>query len=106
MHDHADSLGAVVKTRRRELCLRQEELAALAEVSTRFVHSLEHDKQTIRLDALLRVLNTLGLLLVVTGPDISAVVQFRSIGSIESIESIGSIDASKSKESADLKAQQ
>lgn len=76
MHDHADSLGSLVKARRRELRLRQDELAALAEVSTRFLHSLEHDKQTIRLDSLMNVLNTLGLTLLVTGPGWSVAVRF------------------------------
>ncbi len=76
MHDHAESLGSTVRARRRELGLRQDELAALAEVSTRFVHAVEHDKRTIRLDALLAVLNTLGLNLIVAGPQNSSVVQF------------------------------
>ena len=72
-----------MRSRRRELRLRQDELAALAEVSTRFVHSVEHDKQTIRLDALLNVLDTLGLTLVITGPGRSTVVNFEPNDAVE-----------------------
>lgn len=54
-------LGTTVRDRRRSLGLRQEELADLAGVSIRFIHSLEHDKPTLRLDKLLHVLEVLGL---------------------------------------------
>jgi len=54
-------IGACVAHRRRSLGLRQAELADLADVSIRFIHSLEHDKPTVRLDKVLAVLEVLGL---------------------------------------------
>jgi y4mF family transcriptional regulator len=71
MSDLADSdrrvaaLAAAVRHRRRELGLRQEEVAALAGCSERFVHTLEHGKATVRLSKVLDVFEVLGLDLVV-----------------------------------------
>jgi HTH-type transcriptional regulator / antitoxin HipB len=68
MHDRAGDytavLGQGIRRRRLELGLHQDELAALAGVSVRFVHTLEHDKPTLRLDKVLAVLGQLGLDLV------------------------------------------
>ena len=64
MHDRADDpafWSDEIRRRRLELGLRQEELAALANVSTRFVHTLEQGKPTLRLDKVLAVLGQLGL---------------------------------------------
>ena len=64
MHDRADypaSWADELRRRRLELGLRQGELAALAGVSTRFVHTLEQGKPTLRLDKVLAVLGQLGL---------------------------------------------
>lgn len=58
--------GNLVRTRRRELGLRQDELADLAGVSTRFVHSLEADKPSVQLDRVVAVFDVLGLALSVT----------------------------------------
>jgi y4mF family transcriptional regulator len=68
MHDRADDpafWSDEIRRRRLELGLRQDELAALANVSTRFVHTLEQGKPTLRLDKVLAVLGQLGLDLVV-----------------------------------------
>ncbi len=67
MHDRARepaTWGKDLRSRRLELRLRQDELAALAGVSTRFVHALEQSKPTVRLDKVLAVLRQLGLDLV------------------------------------------
>lgn len=56
-------LGEAVVERRRELGLRQDELADLAGVSTRFVHTLEADKPSLQLDRVEAVLEVLGLAL-------------------------------------------
>jgi HTH-type transcriptional regulator / antitoxin HipB len=67
MHDRANDLAVwaeKIRRRRLELGLRQYELAALAGVSTRFVHTLEQGKPTVRLDKVLAVLSQLGLDLV------------------------------------------
>ncbi len=51
----------MVRHRRKLNKLRQDELAALAEVSTRSVHAIETSKSTVRLDVLLAVCSALGL---------------------------------------------
>ncbi|MCA8973973.1 MAG: type II toxin-antitoxin system Y4mF family antitoxin [Planctomycetes bacterium] len=63
MHDRSFSaaLADAVRRRREELGLRQVELAELANCSTRFVHTVESGKATVRLDKLLTVLQVLGL---------------------------------------------
>lgn len=58
---HAEDLGRGIAARRKELGLTQEELAALAGVSTRFLSSLEGGKPTARLSTVLAVLDALGL---------------------------------------------
>ena len=60
-HGHADRLGQAVRERRRQLGLRQEDLADLAGVSLRFVQALEAGKRTVQLDRVEAVLATLGL---------------------------------------------
>lgn len=55
------SLGGEVRARRRTLGLTQQQVADLAGVSTRFVHTVEAGKPTLRLDRLLDVLEVLGL---------------------------------------------
>lgn len=71
MNDRAfmDRLGVAVRRRREALGLRQDEVADLAGCSTRFVHTLEHGKASLRLDKVLDVLDVVGLDLVVTGDD-------------------------------------
>jgi y4mF family transcriptional regulator len=54
-------LAAAVHARRQELSLRQDELAQLAGVGTRFVNDVETGKQTVRLDKLRDLLTVLGL---------------------------------------------
>jgi len=54
-------LGVAVRRRRRELGLRQAEVAELAGCSQRFVHTVEQGKATLRLDKILEVLEVLGL---------------------------------------------
>ena len=63
-HDRADlavKVGMAVRTRRRQLRLRQSELADLAGVSERFVHAVERGKRTVQLDKLIDVLDAVGL---------------------------------------------
>jgi HTH-type transcriptional regulator / antitoxin HipB len=63
-HERTD-LAAAIRARRRQLGLRQEDLADLAGVSLRFVQALEGGKPTVQLDRVTAVLDTLGLRLVV-----------------------------------------
>ena len=58
--DRASQLGDLVAARRKQLDLRQEDLADLAGVSHRFVQAVESGKETVRLDKLLPLLNALG----------------------------------------------
>lgn len=70
MNERADRmvpLSSELRRRRKELGLRQEEVADLAGCSQRFVHTLENGKPTVQLDKVLDVLEVLGLGLTV-GP--------------------------------------
>jgi y4mF family transcriptional regulator len=58
---HGETFAAAVKSQRRHLRLSQDELAALAGVSERFVYALEHGKQSVQLDKVIAVLWALGL---------------------------------------------
>lgn len=62
----ADDLGRGIAARRKELGVTQEELAALAGVSTRFLSALEGGKPTARLSTVLAVLDALGLEVTIT----------------------------------------
>lgn len=57
----AQRRAQVLVARRKELGLRQRDLAALAGVSERFLRDVEAGKVTVRLDALERLLDALGL---------------------------------------------
>lgn len=54
-------LGADLRDRRRELGLRQRDLAELSRASERFIRALEQGKPSVRLDKLEAVLAVLGL---------------------------------------------
>lgn len=51
----------IVKIKRKELKLSQEELAMRAGVGLRFIRDLEQGKESVRLDKLNQVLNYFGL---------------------------------------------
>jgi y4mF family transcriptional regulator len=55
------TLGSSIHLRRRALRLTQQDLSDLSGVALRVVHDLEHDKETVQLNTLLKVLSTLGL---------------------------------------------
>ena len=57
-------LGEAIRRRRRGLGLSQEDLAALANVSPRFLHAVETGKTSVQLDKVDAVLAALGLHLV------------------------------------------
>jgi HTH-type transcriptional regulator / antitoxin HipB len=60
--DTADTaFSDAIRARRRDLGLRQDELADLAGVSERFVYALENGKPSVQLNKVLAVLSTLGL---------------------------------------------
>lgn len=55
------SIGLLIRRRRRQLKLRQSELAGLANVGSRFVSELENGKPSLEIERVLRVLSTVGL---------------------------------------------
>lgn len=66
-------LGSRLRERRRELGLRQEDVADLAGCSTRFVHQVEAGKPSAQLDKLVAVLEVVGLgLAVIDADDLTA----------------------------------
>ena len=56
-----NEIGRLVRMRRRDSGLRQDELASIAGVGTRFLSELENGKASLELGKVLRVLQTLGL---------------------------------------------
>ena len=62
----AKDLGELIKKRRRQLRLKQPELALVSGTGIRFISDLENGKETCRLGLSLRVLSTLGLRISVT----------------------------------------
>jgi HTH-type transcriptional regulator / antitoxin HipB len=61
------SLGASVRSARKALGLTQAQLALASGVGTRFVVELEAGKPTLRIESVLRVVQSLGGELSVTG---------------------------------------
>ena len=61
-------LGELIKKRRRQLRLKQPELALVSGTGIRFISDLENGKENCRLGLSLRVLSTLGLRISVTAP--------------------------------------
>ena len=62
-------LGHAVRRARRSRGLRQEDVALSAGTGARFVGELERGKPTVQLDATLRVLHVLGIVLEVDDGD-------------------------------------
>ena len=54
-------LGTAIKKRRKALRMSQEDLALLSETSLNFICQLEKGKNTVRLDKLLDVMQSIGL---------------------------------------------
>lgn len=57
------SIGRQIRKQRRRQGLRQVELASLSGVGTRFVSDLENGKTSLEIGRVLRVLNTVGLVI-------------------------------------------
>ena len=55
-----NNLSAVIKAKRKELGLTQEDLAGKAGVGLRFVREMEQGKQTLRMDKVNQVLFLFG----------------------------------------------
>ncbi len=57
----ADEIGALIRNKRKEQHISQEELAGLAGTGVRFISELENGKATVQLDKLLKVIEALGM---------------------------------------------
>jgi len=62
-----ENIGHTVREMRKAQGLRQDELAAVANVGLRFLGELEGGKPTVRLDKVLDVLDALGIEIVLKG---------------------------------------
>lgn len=56
-----EDLGPLVRSRRTELKLSQEDLAAVALVTPRLLGEVERGKRTAQLDGVMRILAALGI---------------------------------------------
>lgn len=54
-------LGVLIRSKRKQDGLTQQDLAAIANVGVRFVSDLENGKPTVQLDSVMAVLLALGL---------------------------------------------
>ena len=63
----SSDIGAAVRRARKAAGLRQDDLAGLAGVGTRFLVELEAGKPTLRLDKVLAVLAVLGMAMRIDG---------------------------------------
>lgn len=84
--DSNATLGNCIRLRRRVLLLTQQDLSDLSGVALRVVHDLEHDKKTVQLDTLLKVLSTLGLHLELAPKAANAVIIDDAISELERIK--------------------
>lgn len=57
----AAELGAVVRAQRKRLALRQLDVAGLGNTGNRFLVDLENGKPTVQLQKVLKIVNLLGL---------------------------------------------
>ena len=65
---HPRDIGNAIRQARRNLGLRQDQLAAAANIGVRFVSDLESGKATARLGKILAVIRALGMIISITEP--------------------------------------
>lgn len=63
--DTTTDVGAIIRSRRRSLGLRQEDVALAAGTGRRLISEIERGKPSAEIGAVIRVLQALGLSLVV-----------------------------------------
>jgi len=56
-----EELGKMVRQKRKEVHLTQEEVAGLSDVGTRFLSELENGKKSLEIGKVLSVLHSLGI---------------------------------------------
>ncbi len=62
---NASDLGKIIKEQRKKLKLTQKDLSMVSGVGTRFVSELENGKETCELGKALRIVQTLGLRMII-----------------------------------------
>ena len=65
---NASQLAGIVRRERKRQKVSQIRLSQLADVGVRFVRDLEDGKETVRLDKVLAVLETLGIAVELSSP--------------------------------------
>ena len=65
---NASQLAEIVRSERKRQKVSQIRLSQLADVGVRFVRDLEDGKETVRLDKVLAVLETLGIAIELSTP--------------------------------------
>lgn len=63
-----DDLAGIVSYHRKMSGLNRVELARLAGVGKTVIYDIEHGKSTVRLETVLKILNTLNIKMELTGP--------------------------------------
>ena len=69
-----DALGPFVHSARKSKGLTRPEVAAMAGVGLRFIYDLERGKPTLRMDLVLRVMATVGLMALVIDSETAKLV--------------------------------
>lgn len=62
-------LGRIVRDERKRQGIRQDDLAGMADASDLFLRQLEHGKPTAQIGKVLRVLEELGIRVILEHPD-------------------------------------
>ena len=61
MPNNICNIGKIVQERRKELSLKQQDLAEMADVTIKTIYAIENNKGNPTIEVLNRVLNVLGL---------------------------------------------
>ena len=61
MPNNICNIGKIVQERRKELSLKQQDLAEMADVTIKTIYAIENNKGNPTIEVLKRVLNVLGL---------------------------------------------
>lgn len=78
-------IGRIIRDERKELGLRQDELAAASGVGLRFLVELERGKRTVQMGKVLDILAALGCDLQITRPD-GQVIECSAKGAAPSVD--------------------
>ena len=63
-----DNLGELIRHHRKRARISRRKLALLAGTGQTVIYELEHGKQTVRLDTLLKIMGALNMTMHVSGP--------------------------------------